>query len=105
MMKIVMVAAAALLLQGCVSAKDQANEDDQICLGYGLQRGSPPYVDCRRSLVEDRNRRQEAYERTRGMQILGNSMVRAVEAAKPAPKPQVCRFERQPDGWDRRVCR
>jgi hypothetical protein len=105
MMKIVMVAAAALVLQGCVSAQEQANEDDRICLGYGLQRGSPQYIECRRSILDDRRIRQESADRARAMQSLGNSMVRAVEASKPAPKPQVCRFERQPDGWDRRVCR
>lgn len=101
-----MAIGAALLLQGCVStAEEQAGEDHRVCIGYGLAYGSPQYVDCRRSVVEDRNRRQDAYERTRSMQILGNSMVKAVEASKPAPKPQVCRFERQPNGWDTRVCR
>jgi hypothetical protein len=104
MMKIVMVLAGALVLQGCVSAKEQANEDDQICLGYGLQRGSPQYIDCRRSIMDDRRAREESRNRLRSIQSLGDSLVKASEKNKPQPRPQNCRFVRQADGWDRRVC-
>ncbi len=100
-----MVLAGALLLQGCVTADEQAAEDNRVCLSYGLERGSPQYVECRRSLMDDRRARTESYNRMRSVQSLGDSLVKAAEASKPAPKPQVCRFERQADGWDRRVCR
>lgn len=50
--------AAVLSLAGCKTIDEARSErDDARCLSYGVQRGSPPYVECRMAL--DRNRSNE----------------------------------------------
>jgi hypothetical protein len=41
----------AAVLSGCVTAEERARQlaetDDATCLSWGVQKGTPPYVQCR----------------------------------------------------------
>jgi len=67
----------ALLLGGCMTTEERiaahAAEDNQKCVGYGAQPGTPAYVNCRAQLDSAR------------------TQARAIEdAAPPTPHNKVC---------------
>lgn len=52
---------AVLSLAGCKTMAEVHSEaDDNQCLSYGVQRGSPPYVECRMALARNRSNEQAA---------------------------------------------
>lgn len=44
----------ALLLAGCQTTEDRIAQDDRQCQSYGVQPGSPGYVQCRANLDTNR---------------------------------------------------
>lgn len=50
---------AVLSLAGCKTVDEiYAADDDRVCLGYGVPKGSPAYVECRANLSRNRAIRQ-----------------------------------------------
>ena len=44
----------ALLLAGCQTTEDRLAADDHQCQSYGVQPGSPAYVQCRQNIDTNR---------------------------------------------------
>lgn len=57
---VVVVVLLTWALAGCVTSEQRIAQDDQQCLSYGVQKGSPEYVQCRMKLDENRSNRQAA---------------------------------------------
>ena len=49
-----MLIAVVLGLAGCKTAEQVQSEHDAQCQSYGVARGSPPYVECRMRLDQQR---------------------------------------------------
>lgn len=58
-MKIYYALGCMLLLTGCAASQEQRIAvDDKTCQSYGIQPGSPAYVECRMKLDQNRAFRQ-----------------------------------------------
>lgn len=68
---------ASLALAGCQSAAEMAAEDDSICQGYGLEKGSPGYIQCREFQQNDRTARYEAYQQRQMVWGIANAISNA----------------------------
>ena len=68
---------SALALAGCQSAAEMAAEDDSICQGYGLERGTPAYIQCREFQQNDRTARYEAYQQRQAIWSIANAISNA----------------------------
>lgn len=68
---------STLALAGCQSAAEMAAEDDAICQGYGLEKGSPAYVQCRQFQQNDRTARYEAYQQRQAVWGIANAISNA----------------------------
>ena len=66
--------ASTLALAGCQSAAEMAAEDDSICQGYGLEKGSPGYIQCREFQQNDRTARYEAYQQRQAIWSIANAI-------------------------------
>ncbi len=66
--------ASTLALAGCQSAAEIAAEDDSICQGYGLEKGSPGYIQCREFQQNDRTARYEAYQQRQAIWSIANAI-------------------------------
>lgn len=66
--------ASTLALAGCQSAAEMAAEDDAICQGYGLEKGSPGYIQCREFQQNDRTARYEAYQQRQAIWSIANAI-------------------------------
>jgi len=66
--------ASTLALAGCQSAAEIAAEDDSICQGYGLENGSPGYIQCREFQQYDRTARYEAYQQRQAIWSIANAI-------------------------------
>lgn len=53
-MRFILVLGLAGALSGCMTAEERMARDNDQCLSYGVQRGSPAYVDCRMKLDQNR---------------------------------------------------
>lgn len=69
--KAIIAASVALALTGCVTSEQRIAQDDQQCLSYGVQKGSPEYVQCRMKLDENRSNRQAAASFGRSGGVVG----------------------------------
>jgi hypothetical protein len=53
-----------------------AQQDDAICQGYGLQKGSPDYVQCRQFQQADRTARYQAEQQSYAIWSAANALSR-----------------------------
>lgn len=101
---------AGLALAGCQSTKEIVKEDDFICRSYGLEVGTPAYIDCREAQQADRTARYQADQQRRAFESAARSAQQAVEQAaaqkeRERKARQRCSFTPpDKDGWSKRVC-
>lgn len=67
---------SGFVLTGCQTAEQLAQQDDAICQGYGLQKGSPDYVQCRQFQQADRTARYQAEQQTYAVWSAANALSR-----------------------------
>lgn len=58
MTKILACVLCVVALAGCKTTEERIAQDDQVCLSYGVPKGSPEYTKCRASLDQQRSDRQ-----------------------------------------------
>jgi hypothetical protein len=83
MRSVVITIGLGAMLSGCLTAEEKAQQlaasDDATCLSWGVQRGTPPYVQCRSQLAQqhalaDAQRRQIGLEQMQtGAALLAGS--------------------------------
>ena len=68
---------STVALAGCQSATEMAAEDDAVCQGYGLEKGTPAYIQCREFQQNDRTARYEAYQQRQAIWSIANAISNA----------------------------
>jgi hypothetical protein len=67
---------SAVFVAGCQTTEELAQQDDMICQGYGLPKGSPEYVQCRQFQQADRTARYQADQQAYAIWSAANSLSR-----------------------------
>jgi hypothetical protein len=67
---------SALFVSACQTTEELAQQDDAICQGYGLPKGSPDYVQCRQFQQADRTARYQADQQAYAIWSAANSLSR-----------------------------
>ncbi len=105
MIKISGILLVCLLAAGCQTVQEQAAEDDAVCRGYGLQVGSPAYVDCRKFIVNDRTARKQSSDQLRMVQSVAGALE---SSAKPKqstlPPSKKCKLVDKGNGVSMMEC-
>ena len=99
--------AAAFSLAGCQTSEEIAKDDDATCRSYGLQFGTPDYVQCRQYQQSDRTARYEAYQQRQAIENVARSISNAAVQNNNNNRKPVEKCSMSPpdkDGWSRRVC-
>jgi hypothetical protein len=75
MKKVIVSLFVAAGLAACSeTAAELAQRDDAICQGYGLEKGSPQYVQCREFQQADRTTRYQAYQQRQAIWDVANAI-------------------------------
>lgn len=74
--------ALSFVLVGCQTTEELAQQDDAICQGYGLEKGSPQYIQCRQFQQADRTARYQTDQQTYALISAVSSISNAVSQNK-----------------------
>jgi hypothetical protein len=79
-MKFLLILCLAITLSGCVTAEEQASQDDKTCHSYGAANGTTAYFQCR--MIKSQ---QHIQEDAQSQAIIQNGINIISESRKPPP--------------------